>query len=886
MPDNSLLDASCRVALAAFLHDLGKFAERARIDEAAQKDREGNSSRDLNVQLYCPKYNERHTHIHAAYTAIGLDLLERHMPDLVGDDMTPFKPWKDRDADDSLINAAAMHHKPGTFLQWVIATADRVASGFERDKFDREYNAIADDDKAKLNHYTTRQLTLLEQIRLDGKQPELHDLKYRYALKPLTVESLFPQTAADCQPQDNKVAQAEYQQLWNGFRAGLELIPKSHRSNLPLWLDHFDTLWQVFTHVIPSATVSSLNPNIKADVSLYDHSKTTAALAVALWRYHQATGQESGKLEDWEKDKFLLVQGDFFGIQDFIFASGGETRKRAAKLLRGRSFYVSLLMECAALKIMDALGLPSTSQVINAAGKFLIVAPNTDDTKAKLVQVQQELNQWFLQHTFGQSGIGLASLAASCNDFTQEKFSGLMKKLFEQLETVKLRRFNLCVGDAPSVFNGFLDTFDNEKGVCAIDGRSPGSIKLEDKWISALAADQIKVGESLTKFKRLLLTRHDLNHNTLKLPIFGFHVSFTKSEDISGKFGQLAREAQLLRVMDFALADAADKPLWNGYARRAINAWIPRFDKTDFDTFDKYTDTDEIYDKAEDEPKTLNHLADEDQWMDEKGNWVGISALMTLKGDVDNLGVIFQRGLGENKSSFAKMAALSRQTNAFFSIWLPYLCQTQYRNTYTVFAGGDDFFLIGPWHSTMKLAQEMQTAFTRYVGENKDVHFSAGLSITKPGLPINYLADMAEAALEDAKKHNPENKPIPPKNAVTCFGRSASWLDFVDLLDCAKQLNTMRSSFDLSTGYLYGLLHLVNLAADRSKPENAVWHSRFAYRTYRMLETRRRDGRKLDEAERRRLQTELSYAIANQGIEKHKGNYRIALFTHLYQNRR
>lgn len=887
MLENQLLDSSCRIALAAFLHDLGKFTERARVDEAHQKDTDGNQRRDLNVQLYCPKYNERHTHIHAAYTAMGFDLLEQHMPDLVGDDMTPFKPWKDRDADDSLINAAAMHHKPGTFLQWVIATADRVASGFEREKFE-DYNKLPDDEKAKLNHYTTRQLTLLEQIRLDGEPPKKENLKYRYTLKPLTVDSLFPQKKEQCEPAGNNTkAQEEYKALWQGFREALTKIPDAHRKNLPLWLDHFDTLWQVYAHAIPSATVSPMNQSIKADVSLYDHSKTTAALAVALWQYHHQNNLETGESlhQGWDDPKFLLVQGDFFGIQDFIFASGGETRKRAAKLLRGRSFYVSLLMECAALKIMDALGLPSTSQVTNAAGKFLIVAPNTLDTIQKLEKVQHELNQWFIDHTFGQSGVGLAWLPAACNDFTQGKFSDLMKRLFEQLEKVKLRRFDLCAAQAPMVFDGFLDAFDNNKTVCAIDGRSPGVVALEDKWISRLAADQMDTGAFLTNSERLLMTRDPTGMNkALALPIFGFHVSFTGDEDKSGKFGQLARDGKLLRVVDFSLPVATDKVLWNGYARRAINAWIPKVTEKDLleQKADKYADVEEKLELGD--VKTLNHLAYDDRQMDENGKWIGISALMTLKGDVDNLGIIFQRGIGA--PSFAKMAALSRQMNAFFSIWLPYLCQKEFPNTYTVFAGGDDFFLIGPWHSTMKLARRMQVEFKRYVGENPDVHFSAGLSITKPGLPINYLADMAEAALEAGKKHNPEKKDIPPKNAVTCFEHPASWDHFNDLLECAQQLNVMRKDFDLSTGYLYGLLNLTSLAEDRSKPENAVWHSRFAYRTYRMLETRRRDGRKLDEAERRRLQAELSLAIANQGIEKHKGNYRIALFTHLYQNRR
>ena len=714
----------------------------------------------------------------------------------------------------------------------------------------------------------TRQLTLLEQIRLDSKYPKLKDLQAVYPLQALCVNSLFP--VKDKAPLKTK----DYASLWEAFSKALSDIPEAHRANLPLWLDHFDTLWQVYTHAIP---------HITPDVSLYDHTHVTTALAVALWRYHQAI--PASTLATETEEKFLLVQGDFFGIQDFIFTSGGETHKRATKLLRGRSFYVSLLMECAALRILDTLGLPSSSQVINAAGKFLIVAPNTRETIEHLQAIQQQFNEWFLTHTFGQSGIGLAGLPAKGSDFSYSNLRNLMKRLFEQLETVKLQRYQLCDADAPSVFTGFLDRFDNTKSVCAIDGRSPGKIKLEDKWISELAADQIKVGENLTKLKRLLLTRNDLDHNTLKLAIFGFYVNFTKREEITGKFGALARNGQLLRVLDFSLPDVADKPLWNGYARRAINAWIPKV--TDQDLLEAQRDKcADIEDELElGEAKTLNHLACNDKQEDKHGKWMGISALMTLKGDVDDLGSIFQKGL--DKPSFAKTAALSRQMNAFFSIWLPYLCQKEFSNIYTVFAGGDDFFLIGPWHSTIKLAQKMQTEFKRYVGNNDQVHFSAGLAMTKSGIPVNYLADIAEAALELAKKHNPEKKDPPPKNAVTCFNCSVSWEDFGKLLQGATQLNEMREDFDLSTSYLYGLLHLVKLREELDKdPANSIWQSRFQYRTWRMLETRRRDGRKLDETERRRLQNDLSLKIATQGIDTHKGNYRIALFTHLYQHRR
>ena len=67
----------------------------------------------------------------------------------------------------------------------------------------------------------------------------------------------------------------------------------------------------------------------------------------------------------------------------------------------------------------------------------------------------------------------------------------------------------------------------------------------------------------------------------------------------------------------------------------------------------------------------------------------------------------------------------------------------------------------------------------------------------------------------------------------------------------------------------------------RSKPENAIWHSYFAYRTVRMLER----NKQLDKDDRKRWQAELAEEIANAGIIRHGGNYRVALFCHLYQQR-
>ncbi|WP_228719826.1 type III-A CRISPR-associated protein Cas10/Csm1 [Methylococcus geothermalis] len=920
MTDQPRLAASSRVALAAYLHDLGKFAERARIGEAKEQFADGTVRVELEKQLHCPSFNGRHTHIHAAYTAIGFDLLEQHLPDLVGEDMAPFAPWRDRNADDSIINAAARHHRPGTYLQWIVATADRLASGFEREEFDT-YNAAPDEETQKLNHYTKRQLTLLEQIRLqahqNGEVP-----KFRYPLAPLSPNSLFPVRAEEHERPDNAAAQRLYAKLWEGFKTALGQIPQTHRSSLPLWLDHFDCLWQTFTHAIPAATAGQVKP----EVSLYDHSRTTAALAVALWRYHSDCAHDLGAVHDsfralwdrqregsdiareaWKEEKFLLIQGDFFGIQDFIFATGGETQRRAAKLLRGRSFYVSLLTELAALRLLETLDLPPTSQVVNAAGKFLILAPNTPEARETVTAVQAEFDRWFLQHTHGQSGIGLAMLPARARDFQAGKrgeespFRALTKRLFEQLEETKLRRFGLCSGTpAPPLFQGFLDAFDSNKGACAVDGRSPAKAALEGEenlFVSDLAADQIKTGHWLATQQRVLITAQTLDHHTLDLPIFGYRVNFTEGEDDTGRFGREAKTGNLRRCWDFSLPASFDAPLWNGYARRYINAYVPRFHAVNEWEAERYRGMENpaTFDPHPDEIKTLNHLARDDRQVDPNGHWYGQEALMTLKGDVDDLGLIFQKGL--ERPSFAKMAALSRQMNAFFAVYLPWLCAhgeedgvKRYRNTYTVFAGGDDFFLIGPWHSTLRLAQRMKKDFARYVADNPEIHFSAGLSMTKPGLPIRQLAALAEEGLEAAKSYPPSRPPdtSPTKNAVSCFGQAVSWSDFDAILAQETVLERLAGEFGLSTGYLYGLLHLTDMAAQVSqRPENALWHAYFAYRTRRMLESRVKGGedREATERKRRTLQSELALEIANKGIAQFGAAYKIALFTYLYQQR-
>ncbi|MGY4676979.1 type III-A CRISPR-associated protein Cas10/Csm1 [Pasteurella sp. P03HT] len=870
--NNLLLFPSCRVAFAALIHDLGKFTQRAKLPISQEQ-------LNAHKQLYSPFNSEKgfHSHIHAAYTAFSIDQIEKFLPDLIQNDLYPFSSRQQntqQEITDSLINAAAAHHKPDTFLQWIIATADRVASGFEREEFD-EYNSVKEEEKTQLtgkNHYQARLLTLFEQINKTNKNSN-QALEFFYPLKALNPTNIFPLARKECEPADDASAQQEYLTLWNQFVEGLKAIPSSHCQKWDLWLDHFDTAYQCVTSSIPSATFG-----VKPEVSLYDHSKTTAALATALWRWHQENGltdiaqasQLKNREMSWNEEKFLLIQGDFFGIQDFIFAGGAQTNKKSAKLLRGRSFQVSLFTELAALKILQACQLPSTSQIINAAGKFLIVAPNTAAIKETLKNVQNEFNQWFIQHTYGLIGLGIATQSASCNDFIGNKFKILQQNLFSQLEKIKLQRLDLT-DSTQSVQN-----VQYPYGDCQLNSYFPADFESDEGRYSLISEDQINIGKLLTTKDRIFICDQNADvSNTgktkaLKVPVFGYNVIFTDREEETGKFGQLVKDNKIHRFWDFSLAENVNSPIWNGYARRYINAYVPLFNTLDSYTSEKYQNVEENVEIRA--IKTFDFIACEDRILDDKQKYVGQAALMTLKGDVDNLGLLFQQGL--QTPTFAKMAALSRQVNQFFSLWLPAFCAEKYPNTYTVFAGGDDFFLIGPWYSIQKLATEMQQAFNRYVANNETIHFSVGMVMTKVGTPVPTLGEMAEEALGKAKGIDAG------KNAITIYKIPVKWADWHKLNELGDKIERLASDYSLSTSYLYSLIHFCYQAENKENLiENTMWRSRFYYKTSRYAVD------KLAKDEKSIAIKQIISSIGDLGIEKYKAKFSIPLFNYFYQKR-
>ncbi len=478
-------DTVYSIALAGLLHDVGKFAERAGMDITPQY-------RDDNEHLYQPHYEGRSSHKHALYSAAFIERFSDLLPNL--DDKATAKDGN------SLINLAAMHHKPETPLQWIITQADRLSSGLDRQVFEGDESGTAYRDFRK-----TRLIPLAEEMqfgRKSGDTDTLESYGHRYRIREMSPEQVFPVSRSAAEPTDNDGALIEYKALFTVFLSHLSQL--AHRDCPPLWIEHFTSLWERFTASIPAATVGKVIP----DVSLYDHSRATAALATALYCYHNATDTlNETAVKAPSPEKFLLITGDFYGIQNFIFSSGGSTNKAAAKLLRGRSFAVSILSELAADRLCRRLGLPASSVLLDAAGKFTLIAPNIPETVEGLLAVEAELNSWLIQNYYGEVSIGFSSVAASPADFEKGRFPELWERLGKAADLKKYRKFDLAQS---GVINNYLDTFDNTLSLCPFCGKRPADPKTRgDQYLGdneaacLICRDHIHLGSKLVKSRTL-----------------------------------------------------------------------------------------------------------------------------------------------------------------------------------------------------------------------------------------------------------------------------------------------------------------------------------------------------------------------------------------------
>jgi CRISPR-associated protein Csm1 len=159
----------------------------------------------------------------------------------------------------------------------------------------------------------------------------------------------------------------------------------------------------------------------------------------------------------------------------------------------------------------------------------------------------------------------------------------------------------------------------------------------------------------------------------------------------------------------------------------------------------------------------------------------GDKLLGYLKADIDSLGKILERGFKESKPSISRFVTFSRMLETFFNGYLSEKLKNDFKEVYTIFSGGDDFFVLGPWDKSIEFARFMRKDFSNFCAGNPDLTFSAGITLVKPHEPLSYCAEIVEAKLKESKGKE-------GKDRITLFNQTVRWEDLDTIFREAKRI--------------------------------------------------------------------------------------------------
>ncbi|MBW2059829.1 MAG: type III-A CRISPR-associated protein Cas10/Csm1 [Deltaproteobacteria bacterium] len=439
------------VALGALLHDIGKFMQRAGLPLSQQ-------SKNMENTI-CPVFRGRYSHRHVLWTN---EFFDNYFP----------KDRIDR-SQDNVANLASYHHRPSTPLQTIIQEADRLSAGMDR----KTYTKVAEEEISKRGHIVERLAPVFEEICLAKNIFE--GFHFRYPLKPLSPPYMFPEKTEDVVDLQQTKSVFEYSQLWEAFRDECRSLSKL--KPLTLFPDSLLFLLERFTWAIPSATYS-LGRQTWTDISLYDHSVTTSAIALALYLYHKSTDSMTEEaIRDREKKKFIFVNLDVSGIQRFIFDIAVDSTRGAARILRARSFYLALLMEGAARCVFKEFGLFSPSRVISAGGRAVIVAPLLEAAERKIETIQHEIDRFLWSNYFGELTINLSWIPVSGKELELDCFPACLEALTQSAQRAKLRKMSSMIGNPENHrFDAFWKEYEPDKGICRACGKKQAKVPVRE----------------------------------------------------------------------------------------------------------------------------------------------------------------------------------------------------------------------------------------------------------------------------------------------------------------------------------------------------------------------------------------------------------------------
>jgi len=460
----------------------------------------------------------------------------------------------------------------------------------------------------------------------------------------------------------------------------------------------------------------------------------------------------------------MLIIGDLSGIQDYLFDVANEGGQQARRL-RSRSFFVQLAAECLALRVLKAAGCSKENLLFCGAGKFIIqVGSLMDEHRQALLIEQHRMSEWLLVETNGQLRLSLA--IGETGDTPQTLYENTMQALQRQ----KLRAWAMTSTNGSEWRTDSLILKPLDKP-CDLCGQRSGVVEEveDDGWrlVCLRCHDDRQMGKALPRTRWIAFSETaQAGAKVFHLPGWRVTLHNDRPPENSGPLIHLTSSEQ----------DSTAEPR---VFKRALASHIP-------------VDTDE-------RPIEFEKLAKMAR---------GDDLLAVLKADADSLGAVFNRLLEEAKD-LSPLSRFSREMDDFFGVTLDReVSKFDWDLIYTVFAGGDDLLLVGPWDVVFDFAAHANEMFKQKFG-HRGLTISAGMSFLKPKQPIKQAVEQAADLLYEAKT-KPAPRAMSPKDQIAAFGQIWKWSDHAAITQHAKQLTDWVISEEriAERGWLQTLLRL------------------------------------------------------------------------------
>lgn len=834
-----------KIALAALLHDIGKFWQRG---DVSSKRSEFVSSYEQWGDTIVPLNKDKTLgYKHALWTH---RFVEDHNELFT-------RIFRNDDPDFSIsefASLAARHHRPEekNTAQAIISMADKWASKNERVFVDL---APEDDDEKEDKYwgsYAYKKIPLHNMFDLlDRNNDSLQEEnKHVFDFEPLRVLGdgvpIFPKKLVEIDK--NQSREEDYRNLWKQFLE--EFKKQDHCKTFEQHFTYIQSLLQKYCWCIPSSTIDMPYSN------LYEHQKVVSGIAVALWDAYQEYKDENHffisnnypnygwqlKLGSEAKDPTLMLCLDLSGIQNYIY---DIATRYAAKALKGRSYDLQLIMQSLINEILqhEDISLFPTNIIYASGGKAYLILPNTNKVEAALHDIQKDLEQKFYeQYGFGlypaigwvsfqyrttykedeivSYQIKLLSDHPSLNKIREEKWDQKDKQLnlgdlwraaSDEAAKAKSRKYNNILKEdnffipqkheaeaKPCTVTGIMT---HESQLIALDKDS--DLEEDPPMVTKEVERQVRLGHQLAKVDYLTM---------------GFDQDF-KGREVIHCPGNLGTSYKPYRKQ----SDRAENPDLLTY----------QYNDTNIDDAHGY-----LFYGGNVQPidENANRLSFHDFCKDQNGK---DTKLGVLKMDVDNLGQLFIKGLHEKDKSFSAYSTLSFMLETFFSGYINNIRNSENFKDHIqiIYSGGDDVFAVGRWDKVIEFAKVIKQDFRRLTCRDDIATLSAGIAIVRSKFPISKAADLADEA-ESASKNYPAHLTEKKKNALTIFGETVSWSEEFSLVQKLKD-DFLKYKNKLSTGFLHKLQNY-KIQKDEALRKNErdfsyKWHA--AYTVARMLDT-------------------------------------------------